>query len=436
MKKIKILFSLLVLSLTIISNAQDKPTYNVAIVVYEGVELFDFAGPGEVFAAARRSEVASFNVFTVAPSMDPVVSQTFLSINPNYSIENAPDIDIIIIPGGNTNTLLSDESFLAWTKELFPKLTNFMSVCNGAYIPARIGILDGLTATTHYSAMNGLRDGYPNVEVVDEKFVDNGKIITAGGVSSGTEGSLHMIRRLAGLSAARQVARYMEYDHWDENTGRIAYEHPDIEKLNNLIQSINDGDGLAIDHSKFDQTLEDIKPGNIDYGQLESLGNELMDRKQYELAAKVFLRLAELFPWASSPYSNLSEAYQAGGKETPLSQSAFMQILRDEGVENAVKQYKEILRKFPGWKIFSEGNMNFLGYRYLSSNREEEAVKIFMLNTLAYPNSFNAWDSYGEGLMRIGKMKEAVSSYEKSLELNPENSNAEQMIKRIKASGK
>jgi putative intracellular protease/amidase len=181
---------------------------NVAILVYQGVELLDFAGPGEVFSAAGNG---AFRVFTVAPTSDPVVSQGFVRITPDYSIGNSPKPDILVIPGGHAATLYDDPKMMAWIKDRVGGAEVTMSVCTGAIALARAGLLDGLHATTHYGALASLRK-FPRITVdADARFVDNGRIVTTQGVSAGIDGALHVVERLLGSEAAWSDARYMMY---------------------------------------------------------------------------------------------------------------------------------------------------------------------------------------------------------------------------------
>ena len=211
-------------------------TRNVAIVVYEGVELLDFAGPGEVFQAA--SGFASyrgqpgFNVYTVATSTKPLTSQQFLKVVPDYSIANAPKPDIIVIPGGGSKVLVDDPSFMAWAAKTSREAELTLTVCTGAFVPAKAGLLDGLTVTTWYGAIERLRTAAPKSTVQEgRRFVDNGSIITTAGVSAGIDGALHAVARLAGRAVADQTARYMEY-HWTPEpylAQRYPYLNPSLD---------------------------------------------------------------------------------------------------------------------------------------------------------------------------------------------------------------
>jgi transcriptional regulator GlxA family with amidase domain len=187
---------------------------NVAIVLYDGVELLDFAGPGEVFAAAHQ-----FRPFTIATTTAPVTSQGYVRVTPQYGVDDAPHVDIVIIPGGGVGTVLDDDRMMAWIKETADVADHVVSVCNGALVLAEAGLLDGLEATTHHGSLAALR-GYEGVTVRDDRrWVDNGKVMTCAGVSAGIDGSLHLVSRLDGPAAAASVARYMEYDAWEGREG-------------------------------------------------------------------------------------------------------------------------------------------------------------------------------------------------------------------------
>ncbi len=189
-----------------------SPRY-VALVVFNGVELLDFAGPGEVFSAAMGSNGSEFQAFTVAADTEEVeANRSVVTIKPEYSIEKCPKPDIVVIPGGNVGALTGNEKMMTWIKERAADTEVVMSVCNGAMVLQKAGLLDGLEATTHHGAIEHLRRIAPNTRVVsDRRFVDNGKIITAAGVSAGIDASLHVVERFLGPEAADNTADYMEY---------------------------------------------------------------------------------------------------------------------------------------------------------------------------------------------------------------------------------
>lgn len=199
---------------------------NVAIVVHEGVELLDFAGPGEVFAAADRGRL--FNVYTVAETDKPITSQRFLSVNPRYTLASCPKPDILVIPGGSTFVLLASPKFMAWVKETAKEADIVFSVCTGAFVLAQAGLLDGKEATTHFASLERLARQHPKVKVrSDRRIVDNGQVVTAAGVSAGIDGALHVVARLCGAETARATAKYMEYRWEPEKTDNPVAPPPD-----------------------------------------------------------------------------------------------------------------------------------------------------------------------------------------------------------------
>jgi len=206
-----------------ISFAQGKDgKMNVAIFVYDGVEILDFAGPGEVFASAANDTGYAFNVYTVAIDTVPVLSQRFLTVVPQYTIYNCPKPDIIVLPGGSTGKSAGDQNVLSWVTKNVSNAEIIMSVCTGAIILSRAGLLDGKHATTWYGRIKHLREITPKATIHENtRFVDDGQIITTAGVSAGIDGALHVIAKLLGEKEAARVARYMEYDKWEPNQGLV-----------------------------------------------------------------------------------------------------------------------------------------------------------------------------------------------------------------------
>ena len=189
---------------------------NVAVFVYENVELLDFAGPAEVFA------VAGFRVYTVARTRAPLRSQGFLTIVPEFSFEDCPRPDILVIPGGDGRKMSRVPEVVEWVRALAPRSEITFSVCTGALVLGAAGLLEDLRATTHWEAIVELRTRFPRTEVREhERFVDNGRVVTTQGVSAGIDGALHLIERLLGGDKARSVARYMAYPWVDSETARV-----------------------------------------------------------------------------------------------------------------------------------------------------------------------------------------------------------------------
>ena len=187
---------------------------NTAILVFDDVEVLDFAGPFEVFSVTN--ELAGYsllNIYTLARERAPVTARNGLSVNPQYAIPDAPPADILIVPGGNgTRPLLKQHDVITWIQESALRAEKVLSVCSGALLLAKAGLLDGLKATTHHEVFEELAALAPNTEIVrDVRFVDNGAVITSGGISAGIDMSLHVVEVLYGSDTAQKTAAYMEY---------------------------------------------------------------------------------------------------------------------------------------------------------------------------------------------------------------------------------
>lgn len=146
-------------------------------------------------------------------------------MQPEYDLKDCPVPDIIILPGGNVSPSVNNPEVISWIKTHALDLDALLSVCNGAHILQKTGLLDGKKATTHHSAIANLRRNSPTTEVLENtRWVDNGKIITTAGVSAGIDGALRVVERMYGMDAAKATARYMEYDKWDARGGVIVKE--------------------------------------------------------------------------------------------------------------------------------------------------------------------------------------------------------------------
>lgn len=190
---------------------------NVAILIFEDVEVLDFAGPFEVFGVTRLEDgSAPFNVFTVAETTAPVSARNGLSVNPHYSFDTCPKIDLLLVPGGRgTRPLVHNTRVIEWIQQQAAPAEMVLSVCTGAILLGKAGVLDGLAATTYHTAFDELRAVAPTTEQrPGERWVDNGRVITSAGVSAGIDMALHVVGRLLGPAQADATARYMEYEHW------------------------------------------------------------------------------------------------------------------------------------------------------------------------------------------------------------------------------
>ena len=200
-------------------SAAAKPAVDtrrkVAILLFNGVEVIDSMGPYELFGAA------DYDVYTVAKTKDPVTSAMGQTMVPKYAFADAPKADILVVPGGGVRGAMNDSELLKYVVDATATAQHTMSVCNGSFILASAGLLDGLTATSTYGNVLRLHQQFPKVKVVgDQRFVDNGKIITTAGLSAGMDGALHVISKLDGEARAREVALGEEY-HWEPTGGYV-----------------------------------------------------------------------------------------------------------------------------------------------------------------------------------------------------------------------
>ena len=191
---------------------------DIGILVFPEVEVLDFAGPFEVFSVASRiahSEIgveAPFRVSIVGASGAVVMARHGLGVYPHVGFADAPQFDLLVVAGGVVDQPMGDAATLDWIGEQDRGAALTASVCTGAFVLARVGLLDGLQATTHWDDVDGLRLAFPQVEVLENvAYVDQGRIVTSAGISAGIGMSLHLVGRILGLGMARATARRMEY---------------------------------------------------------------------------------------------------------------------------------------------------------------------------------------------------------------------------------
>ena len=198
-----------------------KGPINVAFVISEGANVMDIAGPWEVFSDAMLTSkgkpwhesngddmMMPFNTYTVSDSLKPVNAANGLVIVPNYSFETAPKPQVIVIPAQGGRSAAQK----AWLLSNSATADVTMSVCTGASMLAKYGLLDGLTATTHHMYAANMQKQYPAVHFVSgTRFVENGKVATGGGLTSGIDLALHVVERYYGRGVAQVTADFMEY---------------------------------------------------------------------------------------------------------------------------------------------------------------------------------------------------------------------------------
>jgi transcriptional regulator GlxA family with amidase domain len=186
-------------------------TYDIAIWIWNGVEELDFAGPYEVLTAWARSSEREITVRTVAATADPVTCSHGLRVIPDAAWDELGKVDLFLHPGGQTGPLLADEGWLQRVRDVQASGALMTSVCNGAVVYGKAGLLAGRPAATHWSAVQALRDLGIAVDE-DARFVDDGDVVTSAGVSAGIDMALHLVARLENTETAKQVRRYIQYD--------------------------------------------------------------------------------------------------------------------------------------------------------------------------------------------------------------------------------
>jgi transcriptional regulator GlxA family with amidase domain len=191
--------------------------WNIAILMFDDVEVLDFAGPFEVFGVARYEDGSQpFNVCLVSEDGKRVIARNGLKVDVDYGLSDCPKLDLLLIPGGQgTRTLMYNENVQAWIQSQYDDVEHLLTVCTGSLVVAKTGLLSGLAATTYHTAFDLLTEAEPTLEPrPGERWVDNGKIITSAGVSAGIDMALHTVSRLLGKEFADQTARFMEYEYW------------------------------------------------------------------------------------------------------------------------------------------------------------------------------------------------------------------------------
>jgi len=194
---------------------------NTGILIFDDVEVLDFAGPFEVFSRtrlvpgveSRRSEdSAPFNVFTVAKTREAVTATGALTVVPRCGFADAPAIDLLLVPGGfGTRRLLHDEETLDWIRGTAAAARHVTSVCTGALLLGQAGLLRGRRATTHWAALDLLDSLDVGVTVERDQRVVDDDVITSAGVASGIDMAFYLVESLFGREVADETAKYVEY---------------------------------------------------------------------------------------------------------------------------------------------------------------------------------------------------------------------------------
>ncbi len=185
-------------------------TKTLGIVLFPEVEELDFVGPLEVFGTLTKLG-ADWRVVTVAERNEALTGANGLKVQPDHSFEDCPPLDVLLVPGGwGTRREMENPRMLEFVRKAAADASYVTSVCTGALVLQAAGLLAGKRATTYWAAMDRLRS-FGDVEVVDERFVHDGNVVTAAGVSAGIDMALYLVGLLEGAERARQVQRAIEY---------------------------------------------------------------------------------------------------------------------------------------------------------------------------------------------------------------------------------
>jgi transcriptional regulator GlxA family with amidase domain len=195
----------------------------VYVLLFDQVEVLDFAGPYEVFTAANRMhqrmhpQTSKFEVACVSRDGFPIQARAGLRVVPDYGFASAPLCDLLIVPGGVVGTAMACTTTLEWIAKTASTARITASVCNGAFLMAASGVLQTGRVTTHWEDAAELRKLFPALTVLDDvRWIDNGQTITSAGISAGMDMSLHLVQRMAGLELAQRTAKQLDY-RWIAN---------------------------------------------------------------------------------------------------------------------------------------------------------------------------------------------------------------------------
>jgi transcriptional regulator GlxA family with amidase domain len=196
-------------------------TLRVLILAFDGVEALDFAGPFEVFTTASRASQrlnpgteAPFEVASVALAStgQPVHARAGLRLLADHDLAGNPKADLLIVPGGVVDAPMASPATLRWIAECATRAQLVASVCTGAFLLAKSGVVTREAVTTHWEDIADLREQFPLLDVREgERWVDSGRIVSSAGISAGIDMSLYLVERLAGRALAERTARQMDY---------------------------------------------------------------------------------------------------------------------------------------------------------------------------------------------------------------------------------
>jgi len=185
--------------------------YRIAIALWDGVEELDFAGPYEVLTAWSRGTERSISVKTYGRDGISVTCSHGLVVVSDATLDELEEVDLFVQPGGDTRPLVADDAFVARVRGIADAGALMASVCTGAFVFEKAGLLEGRRATTHWGAIDRLEELGVTVDR-EARYVDEGQVVTAAGVSAGIDMALHLVARLESDEMSADVRRYIQYE--------------------------------------------------------------------------------------------------------------------------------------------------------------------------------------------------------------------------------
>ena len=191
---------------------------NIGIYIYDNAEVLDFSGPFEVFTTAQRiSKKPLFNTYLINEVNQIVTARANYKVIPDHHINNHPDIDLLIVVGGDHSQEVNKPQVINWISQQSKKVKVIASVCTGAFLLAKAGVITDHEVTTHWEDINDLQLLYPNLNVKSEvRWIQQNNLITSGGISAGIDMSLYLVSQFSSLALAEATAKQMEFN-WRHN---------------------------------------------------------------------------------------------------------------------------------------------------------------------------------------------------------------------------
>jgi putative intracellular protease/amidase len=372
MKKYIIL--LIALCSLTIAKAQKEEPKNILFFLYTGIEILDFTGPMEVFAAA------GYNVYTVA-DRDTIISRRILKVLPDYNFNrnaNFPKPDIVAVFGGGAHMQWDNKSYQDFLKSVTKDTKVDFAVCDGSFFFGGIGLLNNKKTTTYHWLTSELQKDFPKSLVLEGKrFVDDKDIVTTAGVSAGIDGAFYLVSRLKGNAFAKKIANQIEYEYWKVNMGQV-------ETSTTL---------LKLQSSQFDENL--VTSDTLLFkGELLNLGEFYLSKEQFKDAKQCFEYVIKHYKSNELDFDYLAKAKIALGEKSPPDHDSFIESIKAKGAEEVKTSISKTLSDFPNWKLVNQDELLYLGYySYQNKGKYDEAIAIFELNKFLFP-SHNYNDLY------------------------------------------